>query len=260
MRHFAAAILTLCLILPFSAQSGEKNDDSGVSAMLVGFDAGLGGTYFTSEYKGMEENGTSIPLIGYEGEHVYLRGLSAGVHLVRLSFLEINAQVSYLPQHFYADRSSRWVMRRLDDRYSTMLAGLNTRVFLPVGIFSATASMDVLGYSQGGVILDGNYTLPIRLGSLSIAPTIGVQWTDSQYNKYYYGIDHGEARASGLKHYDPESCFSPYAQISAKLNFTENWSAFASVRTLFLGQEITDSPMVENHEVYSFSLGAMYKF
>lgn len=252
-RVFLFFLLTL--LLSSNATGAETRWES----MLAGFNVGLGGTVITNEYKDMHGDATILPLLGYEGEYVYLRGVAGGVHFFRNEWLELNAQLSYLPQHFYADDSDDWAIRRLDDRYSSLLGGFNGRLILPLGIIGATLSTDLLGYSNG-ILLDASYTYPLELGMLNLAPTVGFQWTDANYNRYYYGVDHDEASRSGLEYYNPESSFSPYAQFSARINFNEKWSAFASARALFLNREICDSPMVEGSEKYSFSLGAMYSF
>lgn len=262
-RPFVLCLLSLLLLCACPARAGEGEAPSSlldsIHAVLSGFDMGLGGSIITSEYRDTRLAGSTLPLLGYEGERFYLRGVSGGVHLFRTEWFEFNAQLSYLPQHFYADNSDDWRMRRLDDRYSSLLAGLNARIVTPVGLVGLTASTDVLGYSNG-VIADGNYSLPFQLGPLSLVPTVGLQWTDANYNDYYYGIGRDEARASGFSAYEPDSCVSPYAGLTARMRFTEHVSGFASARALFLNQEITDSPMVDSGEKYTLSLGVMYKF
>lgn len=254
MRFFCI-ILAMLFLLEAPIMAAENQWQS----MLAGFKAGLGGSITTNEYKDMSGNVTSLPLLGYEGEYLYLRGVSGGFHFFRNEWLELNVQLSYLPQHFYAEQSDDWAMRRLDDRYSTLMGGFNGRLISKAGILTATISTDLLGTSNG-ILLDASYSYPFELGIVKMAPTFGIQWTDVNYNNYYYGVDHNEARRSGLKYYDPESACSPYVQLSASLDITENWSAFGSVRTIFLSPAITDSPMVEASEKYSFSLGVFYSF
>lgn len=253
--RFSCIIIALLLFLEAPIMAAENQWQS----MLAGFKAGLGGSITTNEYKDMSGNVTSPPLLGYEGEYLYLRGVSGGFHFFRNEWLELNVQLSYLPQHFYAEQSDDWAMRRLDDRYSTLMGGFNGRLISKAGILTATISTDLLGTSNG-ILLDASYSYPFELGIVKMAPTFGIQWTDVNYNNYYYGVDHNEARRSGLKYYDPESACSQYVQLSASLDITENWSTFGSVRTIFLSPAITDSPMVEASEKYSFSLGVFYSF
>lgn len=248
-------VMLLLFITGLGVQSAFAEGES----MLKGFSVGIGGSIITNEYKDMNGDVTALPLLSYEGEYFYLRGVSGGFHFYRTDWLELNAQISYLPQHFYAGNSDNWAMQQLDNRYSTLMGGFNGRVLSEFGVLSATFETDLLGYNNG-ILVDANYMYPFELGLVRLAPAIGIQWTDANYNRYYYGIDHSEARESGLEYYDPESCFTPYVQLGGRLNFTENWSAIASVRAIFLNEQVYDSPMVDRSEKYAFSLGAMYSF
>ena len=249
-------ILALLFIAIFSHNANAEPEGE---SMLAGFSAGLGGTILTNEYKEMDGRQTILPLLGYEGDYFYLRGVAGGFHFFKNEFLELNAQLSYLPQHFYAGDSDSWAMRQLDNRYSTLMGGFNGRLMTEFGILNATFETDLLGYNNG-IRIDASYVYPIQLGMVSLAPGVGFQWTDANYNRYYYGVDHSEARDTGLEYYDPDSSFSPYVQLGARINFNENWSVMGSCRALFLNQEIYDSPMVDCSEKYAFSLGAMYSF
>lgn len=253
LRVSISAILGLIVFLCAQCPAAEKD------SMLSGFSAGIGGSIITNEYKDMHGNVTALPLLGYEGEYLYLRGVAGGIHLFRNEWQELNGQLSYQPQHFYAGDSGDWAMRQLDNRYSTLMGGFNGRITSEYGVLNAGLSTDLLGYSNG-ILIDASYSYPINMDTISIVPALGLQWNDANYNRYYYGIDHDEANRSGLEYYDPEGSFSPYAQLSGRLNFDANWSLFASAKAMLLNQEIYDSPMVEASEKYAFSLGMIYKF
>lgn len=252
-----ALIYTIILAGTLSAQPEEPGEPE--KSALSGFTLGLGGGLITNEYKDMHGSSTVLPLLGYEGEYFYLRGLAGGFHFFRNEWLELNAQISYLPQHFYADDSDDWAIRQLDDRYSTLMGGFNGRILSEYGILSATFSTDLLGYNNG-ILIDASYVYPIKLGIIDLTPGVGFQWADANYDQYYYGVEKSEARKSGLDYYEPESSFSPYVQLGARLVLNENWSVMGSARAMFLGEEIYESPMVEQSEKYAFTLGAMYQF
>ena len=150
------ALLTLLTITPgtsFAAPAQETWEENPADAAAQGdkwgFNAGLGASLRTSEYKGIDSLGSPLPLIGYEGKWLYLRGLDGGVHVYRDHYQEFNIQLSYLPQNFYASWSDNSRMKRLDDRYSTLMAGLNYTLRTPYGQASATVSTDTLGVNNG---------------------------------------------------------------------------------------------------------------
>ena len=78
MRRLFALFLFLFVLTPglVLAESPARNDGSvdpaaraSVLSYLAGFNAGIGGSWTSNEYKGMSSDGTFLPLIGYEGEH-----------------------------------------------------------------------------------------------------------------------------------------------------------------------------------------------
>ena len=254
MKRSWIAVTALAFVLQLAAAVRAEGDSD-----RWGWGIGIGGTVISSEYKGIESGGSALPLLGYEGNWLYLRGLSGGLHIFKNDFHEFNIQLSYLPQHFYAGWSDNSRMKRLDDRYSSLLAGLDYRLNTAYGVGQLSLSGDALGYSRG-IVADASYSYPLRLNMVSMAPTVGVQWTDVNYNDYYYGVDASEARASGLRSYSPESSFSPYGGLAARMLLNENWSIFASGQLMFLGSEIQDSPMVDKSTKYSLSGGFLYNF
>ncbi len=244
------------LALPMIAAAGEKQQRS---EDRWGADVGIGGTISTSEYKGVHSLGSALPILGYEGDHLYLRGLSGGLHIFKNGVHEFNVQLSYLPQQFYASWSDNSRIKALDDRYSSLTAGFNYRLTTPYGVGSASIGTDILGNSNG-IIGDVSYAYPLRWNMVSIIPMIGMQWTDKNYNEYYYGISASESRASGLSKYSPEDAFSPYTGVTARILFSENWSFLINGKALFLNQEAYDSPMVGDDIKFSISSGVLYAF
>ena len=95
---------------------------------------------------------------------------------------------------------------------------------------------------------------------MTLLPSAGLTWTSCEYNRYYYGIQSDESRASGLSEYHPGSALSPNAGLAARVSLSENWSLFANGNLEFLNQEIYDSPMVENAVKLSLGAGLLYRF
>ena len=80
MRYVRAALIclvcSLAMALPVRAEGGQTSFFDSINAVLSGFDVGIGGTVITSEYKDTRLAGSTLPLLGYEGEYFYLRGVS----------------------------------------------------------------------------------------------------------------------------------------------------------------------------------------
>ena len=252
MHTLARIFLTFTLLvtaLPHSAAAGENGQWSLGAAAAIG----------TSEYKGMDVQVLPFPLIKYEGERFFLRGLTGGLHLYKDDMQELSLQLSYLPQSFDASKSDHYSMRQLDDRYSTAMGGAGYRIKTPVGTGRANISGDLLGNNQG-FLGDLAYLYNFDLAPVQITPGAGVMWASSSYNDYYYGVSGKESRKSGLHEYEAEDGWSPYVELSADCSLDENWHLFLNSRVTFLNGEVTDSPMVNEKSTTNMTTGVRYDF
>ncbi len=132
----------------------------------------------------------------------------------------------------------------LDDRKSTMMAGLSYAHFTQYGYLRTTPAGDTritATASSGDMARLYRYTN----GGLTVTPGIGVQWNSENQNEYYYGVSRKESARSGLRGYNPNDSWSPYTELSASYNFLGDWSVYGTARYTRLSDEVTDSPMVD---------------
>ncbi len=135
-------------------------------------------------------------------------------------------------------------MRHLDDRKSTMMAGLSYAHFTQYGYLRTTLAGDTLDNSNG-IVWDMAWLYRYTNGGLTVTPGIGVQWNSENQNEYYYGVSRKESARSGLRGYNPNDSWSPYLELSASYNFLGDWSVYGTARYTRLSDEVTDSPMVD---------------
>lgn len=237
----------LSLVCPASALAGNE------------VSIGMGGKGSVTPYKRYDTQWTPFPIISYEGEYAYVRGLSAGVKLVNLKFLELSAFAGYDGTSFSSSDSSDKRLRKLSDRYSSAAAGLEARLLTPYGMLHASGAQDVLGNSNGltGTI---GYKQSLEYGNLELIPALGVQWSSGRYNDYYYGVSGKESHKSGLNAYDAGGGFSPYVGLTIDYSLTNAWEIFCSGEVTFLNSAIKDSPMVDRTNTYGFTFGVSFTF
>lgn len=228
-------------------------------AEAAGLTLGAGGAYTTSPYRGHDDYLVPIPLIFYEGERFYLRGLSGGVHILKDDWYEFSLGLSYYGLKFDNGKTDNRRMKRLDDRDSTVTADLQFMLRTAYGNPGIKFSQDILGNSKGQMV-DLFYRYPIQLGQVVLSPGGGLHWDSERQTDYYYGISSKESRRSGLEKYDPDSAFSPYLTFDVAWSFAENWRLMGGGRVTFLSDEIKDSPMVNESYVYSTFAGISYSF
>ena len=224
-----------------------------------GLGIGAGGYWGTSEYKGITGGIKPMPAFNYDSQYAYIRGMNAGVHLIHNKRHEFNIQLTYLSQGYSADSSNDDKMKLLDDRFSSLGGGVNYVVKTKYGVVQSTLTTDLLGVSNGVTAIVA-YVVPWHDGAWDIIPSIGLHWTDANYNRYYYGVSKHESKKSGLRSYEPGSAISPGAQLTMKYNFIGNWNVFAHAGLTVLGGAIRYSPMVDSDIKASGSIGIMYEF
>lgn len=249
-RCIAICVLLLSLVCPLRAFAALNDDEFFVS---------LAGKASVSPYKRYATQWTPFPMLGYESKYAYVRGYAAGIKLVNLPFFEFSAFAEYDGTSFDSKDSSDKRLRKLSNRYSSAAAGLEARLLTPYGMLFANGAQDVLNNSNGqsGAI---GYTLSWEHGDLELVPTLGLQWSSSKYNDYYYGVNGRESRKSGLKAYHAGSGFSPYIGLTIDYSFTDAWEVFCNGEIVFLNNAVKDSPMVGRNNTCGFTLGVSYTF
>lgn len=120
----------------------------------------------------------------------------------------------------------------------------------------ASAAADVLDNSNGWV---GELSVfhKMQIGRLSLTPALGVLYYDENFSDYYYGISESESRRSGLASYSAQDAWVPYVSLTAKYPIGEHVVLMASAGYSELPEEITDSPMIDRNESFTFVTGEL---
>lgn len=223
------------------------------------FSIGVGGSVSTTPYKRYDAQWMPFPIVSYESDRFYIRGLTGGVKLFTNDYLELSVFAGYDPTSFDADDSDDRRLRRLDDRWSSAVAGGEARVMSPYGDLYANLAVDVLGHSDG---LTGSfgYSYSLEAGPTELTLDAGARWASANYNDYYYGVSNRESRKSGLGSYDAGSGFSPYLGLTVSAALTESVGVFCKGEIVFLSDAVKDSPMVDETFTQSLTLGVTYSF
>lgn len=219
---------------------------------------GGGGRFSTSPYKAYT-SWSPAPLLGYEGEYVYVRGLEVGIKVFSRPWLELSAFGAYDPTSFHTRYTDNRQLKKLDERYESALAGVAARVNLPFGVLRAKVAADVLGHS-GGWLAEAGYGYRWQWGALEVSPSAGLRWYSSRYQEYYYGVSATESARSGLRRYDPESGLDPYAGLRLGYSLAEHWNILGGVDAALLNSQIQNSPMTDKGMRLTTYLGVVYMF
>ncbi|MFP1461983.1 MipA/OmpV family protein [Escherichia coli] len=100
----------------------------------------------------------------------------------------------------------------------------------------------------------------MQIGRLSLTPALGVLYYDENFSDYYYGISESESRRSGLASYSAQDAWVPDVSLTAKYPIGEHVVLMASAGYSELPEEITDSPMIDRNESFTFVTGVSWRF
>nr|WP_261817137.1 MipA/OmpV family protein [Vibrio gallicus] len=238
-----------------------------VSTMLVsggasaGWSVGVGASYSPAVYKGTPSNRVVIPVIGYEGEHVYFRGFSAGYRIWKQrSPHNIVFKLAYDPRTLKPSDSDDAFVRQVDKRKSTALGGVSYQYMnRSLGMFELTLAGDMLGRSDGAYA-ETVYRIPFRGERWMLTPALGLAWNSSKLNNYLYGISDSEADRLNVDSFAPAGDTQVFVGLRGLYSITDNIRFVAGVRYTQLQGDLEHSPLLGSTHSTAANIGVVYAF
>lgn len=229
---------------------------------------GVAGISSDGSFKGIGRDNFAVPLIGYEGERVYFRGLEVGYRinpqardlpLQQRSPHEWSVVVTGAPFRFRPTDSDDPQMRELDSRSFSAEVAIDYKYRTPFGVADLRAGQDIRG---NGHRLAASYAYPISTDfrRWQVSPAIGATFISSGYTDYYYGVSADESMRSGLPEYSSQDAVNPFARISGYYRFNEDWSMFGAITGSRLSSKIANSPMADGRYINTVLLAVSYTF
>lgn len=203
-----------------------------------------------SPYAGEGTRVRPVPLLTFEGERIFWRGLTGGVHLIQGERFTLDAVLAGRFDGFdIKDLGRRELLANgvnpasLDDRDDGLDAGLAASWSTRAGEFKLSALADVTDAS-GGYEISADYAYALKWGRTTIIPGAGVRWMSSDLVTYYHGtLDEEVAR--GAVRNQPGSAVVPQVSVAFSHPLGDKWRLMGGVDYRFLPSEITDSPLSE---------------
>ncbi len=212
---------------------------------------GLGAAAIESPYAGEDGRVRAFPLVSYEGERLFLRGISGGVHLMESGGFQLDAILAARLDGFDIDDLGRSELLAngvnpalLSDRDDGLDAGLRASYRSPFGVISLEGVHDVAGASEGYEFeLDYRYTW--KLAETALTAITGATWLSADTTGYYYGFLDEEV-ARGVAAYSPGSAVIPRVGVSLMHPLgSSRWQLLGALDYQFLPDELQDSPLLE---------------
>ena len=219
---------------------------------------GIGAAVSDSVYAGEGTRVTPFPLVSYQGERFYWRGISGGAHLVKRGGFALDATLSARfdgidrDDFGVAELAERGIDRALlEDRDDAVDLGLAGSWSGALGQLDLGIKGDITSASKGHEA-NITYSYPIQWGSTRLAPNIGVSHLSKKLANYYYGTLPEEV-ARGVANYQPGSAAVARVGIDVMRPFAGNWVFIGNLAYRKLPTKLSDSPLVEKDKDGSVS-------
>ncbi|TCB50161.1 MipA/OmpV family protein [Acinetobacter sp. ANC 4779] len=256
-------LLLSCFLIPLSAIADENQPTLKRS---TGLSTGLGIVGSTGLYIGEDTNLTPVPILSYEGDRFFLRGLYGGMKLYKNELITLNGIVSVNLNKLDVDdlnesklAAKNLTKMQLEDRDISADVGLEAIVKVPYGIISVQALNDI-GNASDGAEVKANYQYFWRLNNQwTLMPNVGLEWLSDSRANYYYGTLDSEV-AKGVEKYRPNNLIIPHVSLGASYSLNQKVKVTSAVTHKFLPDKIVDDPLIDKDSMTNFFMGITYKF
>ena len=246
--------INAAILVAFVSVSSES------SAKGSEWSLGVAASYSPAVYNDTPSNRTVIPVIGYEGEHLFLRGFGIGYRIFpQGSIQNVVLRARYDPRTFKPEDSTDADMRKLDERKASVLGGVSYQLLSSVGMFEVTAGTDI-GSTHDGLYAEAAWRVPIRQGPWGVTPSIGYSYNSKRLNNHLYGVSQHEADRTHFGTFDAGWNGQYFAGLSGYAYITSNIRLVGGVRYTNLDGDIAKSPIVRRGVYTSANIGMAYVF
>lgn len=237
----------------------DKAPTAGPQGPRPGWGLGLGVVVSSGEYAGEDRRIIPVPLVSYESDRLFWRGISGGVHLYRQQGFSLDATLSArfsgIEKKDFGVRelAQRGINRDLlEDRDDSVDIGLAAGWNGDLGKLEVGIKGDAGGASKG-YEATLKYGYPIKVGGTRITPHAGVSYMSKKMANYYYGTLASEV-ARGVVDYKPGSVAIPVIGIDVMHPLNKQWMLMGGLSYRALPSKVKDSPLVDKDTNGSASL------
>lgn len=219
----------------------------------LGAAAGAGVT----EYIDSEFIVNPFPFVGFKQGRFYSNQAGVGFEIYRNKGFRFSAVTEVAFQE--TNRNQVDALNDLESLDIPLYAGFSVDVPLQRFVFTGTVQKEV-GLASEGWRASGSISRPIFVNrKLQLSPSVTVQWLDDRVTNYLYGIAPREVSPLRAR-YEADSSFKVSSNLTGVYRLSDKFTLVGSAGLTWHGDEIVDSPIVENRTVFGTFLAIGYNF
>lgn len=228
--------------------------DEGFTGMI-----GLG-ALSRPEYIGSDQNeGKAVPLINVNYRDIaYIKFNRAGLWFWKPQDTGLRFGALVKPRTGWR-RNDGDRLSGMDTRDDSVEAGLNIAWHYDRAVFEAAYLTDMSDASDGdSAFINFAYSF-VQSPQWNLRGQVGFEYLDDDVTGYYWGVPSSEARPS-RRAYSPDEEWNASVALIATYSLSDSWAILGGAVYTSLGDEISDSPIVEEDNYTSGFIGAVWKF
>ena len=252
----SVGLLVLCQLVV----AGEE----GSSAKLP-ITIGIGVGYIDQPYEDFDsdEKTSLTPIILYEGKHFFARGQTIGWDFTTSDEWELAVIAEYL-NYGYEDSDSDFLSGMRDRDPSIGVGGHVVWKPNEIGMKLAAVT-DVAGKSEGSQVRAELFYVSKFGDGFTVTPSFSIIFQDADFNDYYYGVRSSEATMLRPAYEAENVAFDDDLNYRFRVDASyqrpgSQWRYMGGITYELLGDEIDDSPIVEDDLVLSAFIGIGFTF
>ena len=218
---------------------------------------GLAAVSSQSIYVGGKNQSRVFPAIDYKYHHFYFQAGDLGFNIFDSNNWEINSGIgiNLAGDH---DRGDSRLLSHLPDLSIPLSAFVSIQYQTGIGLFKVKHDYEI-NNKHNGNSTKFSYSAPIRQGSWLLIPQLSFEHHTSEVINYFYGINPVDATAL-LPAYQTGAVNNWQLSFMGLRQINNKWSFVGSIQNEFLGDEISQSPIVDQDNRLSVFAGFLYKF
>lgn len=231
--------LILCLMgtVSIAQVDGQKAKSRQPSGFLYGAAFGIQ----REIYEDFNRRVVFFPIIGYSGEKLKVYGPFISYSLIREGNYEFLAQAK--PRFAGYDESDSDIFEGMEDRKSSLDFGFSLNYKKDQWKIEVSSLHDVLDRSNG-TELGTKVSKIFRVGPVFVEPAIGLNYLDSKFVDYYYGVEASEANSNRPEYYADSAINTTLGATFSTAVFLGGFTRFG-IENDWLDSSLTDSPLTD---------------
>jgi outer membrane protein len=197
-----------------------------------------------------------LPFFYYEGERLFARGSTAGLHLLNNELFQLDLLLAYRFDRLEANADD--FFRTVQDREQTLEGGLGLTLKRDWGELEARFLGDTLD-RHDGQSAELTYRYRWQWGRWLFSPFASYVYQDRELNDYYFGVDKPESRPD-LPAYRAEGDDAWRLGLHTSYRWLDKLYLYANAGVSALSDTASDSPLTDRDTTANAMVGFLYSF